>query len=133
MKPAILINDQFLDEITHQACESPRLRMNFNLHESYQSNAQKIINSLEPGTEIPIHRHKNFSETYIVLRGSIKVFFYADDKALINSYILDPCEGRYGLEIPAGIYHNLVVIEPGTAIFEAKDGPYIPADTEDIL
>jgi len=133
MKNTILTDNQFLDEITRQAKDSPRLRMNYNLHESLESNAQKLINSLEPGTVIPIHRHRNFSETYIVLRGAIEVFLYNDDKTLIDSYLLDPCEGNYGLEIPAGIFHNLKVIAPGTAIFEAKDGPYIPTGQEDIL
>jgi len=128
-----LIDNKLLDEITEQAKKSPRLRMNLNLHDSYESKAQKMINSLEPGTVIPVHRHRNFSETYIVLRGAIKVFFYDSDKTLTESYLLDPCEGYYGLEIPAGVFHNLEVIAHGTAIFEAKDGPYIPIDTEDIL
>jgi len=130
---AKLIDNKLLDEITEQAKKSPRLRMNLNLHDSYESKAQKMINSLEPGTVIPVHRHRNFSETYIVLRGAIKVFFYDSNKTLIESYLLDPCEGYYGLEIPAGVFHNLEVIAHGTAIFEAKDGPYIPIDTEDIL
>lgn len=107
--------------------------MNMNLHESYESKAQKIINALEPGTEIPIHRHSNFSESYIILRGAIKVYIYNNDKTLKESFLLDPCDGIYGLEIPAGVYHNLEVIANGTAIFEAKDGPFIPMCPEDIL
>lgn len=133
MKNTILIDNSLLDNITSQAKESPRLRMNFNLHESYNSNAQKMINALEPGTKISIHRHKKNSESYIVLRGAIKVYLYNDDKTLKESYLLDPCDGSYGLEIPAGVFHNLEVIANGTAIFEAKDGPYIPIGPEDTL
>jgi len=130
---ATLIDNKLLDEITEQAKKSPRLRMNLNLHDSYESNAQKMINSLEPGTVIPVHRHRNFSETYIVLRGAIKVFFYDNNKILTDSYLLDPCDGYYGLEIPAGVFHSLEVIAHGTAIFEAKDGPYVPIGADDIL
>ncbi|MEN6617911.1 MAG: WbuC family cupin fold metalloprotein [Rikenellaceae bacterium] len=115
MKSTILIDDKLLDEITLQA------------------KAQKMINSLEPDTVIPIHRHRSFSETYIVLRGTIKVFLYDANKTLTNSYLLDPCDGTYGIEIPAGVFHNLEVIAHGTAIFEVKDGPFIPVETEDIL
>ncbi len=75
MEKPLIINNDFLDSITDQAKNNPRLRMNYNLHKSFESNAQKMVNSLEPGTQIPIHRHQSISETYIVLRGAIKVFF----------------------------------------------------------
>jgi len=132
MKNTLLINNNLLDDVTRQANNSARLRMNFNLHDSYESNAQKVINAMEPGTVVPIHRHKKFAETYVVLRGSIRVFFYNDKKTIIGNYLLDPNDGNYGIEIPLGVLHNLEVIEPGTVIFEVKDGPYIPSDTENI-
>lgn len=128
-----LIDDEFLDKLSKEARASSRLRMNFNFHESLDAKAQRLLNAIEPGSVVPPHRHKHTAETYIVLRGSLKVYIYESDGSVKSEHILDPCEGKYGIEIPAGVYHNLEVIDRNTVIFEAKEGPYIPVLPEDVL
>ena len=78
----MIIDNTLLDQVTQQAKMSPRLRMNYNLHDSLDSKAQRLFNALEPGTELPVHRHLHTSETYIVVRGRMNVLFYNDDKQL---------------------------------------------------
>lgn len=129
----ILINDQLLNTVTGQAKASSRLRMNFNLHDSLDAKAQRLLNALEPGTVLPVHRHRETAETYVVLRGSIRVIFYNDAKLLTAEFLIDPKEKEYGIHIPAGQWHTLEVLESGTVIFEVKDGPYAPLQPEDIL
>ena len=128
----MIINDQLLDNVTVKAEESPRLRMNYNLHDSLDAKAQRLINVLLPGTPLPIHRHRHTSETYVILRGKMFVVFYNDLGAQTERYLLDPTKGNYGVQIPAGQWHGIEVIEP-SAIFEVKDGPYTPLEPEDIL
>ena len=129
----MLINDQLLNTVTGQAKASSRLRMNFNLHDSLDAKAQRLLNALEPGTVLPVHRHSHTAETYIVLRGSIRVMFYNEEKLLTAEFLIDPKEKEYGIHIPAGQWHTLEVLESGTVIFEVKDGPYAPLQPEDIL
>ena len=129
----MLIEEKLLDSVTSRAKTSDRLRMNYNLHDSLDAKAQRLLNALEPGTELPIHRHPHTAETYIVLRGAIKVFFYNDERMVTNEFMINPLEGRYGIHIPAGQWHTLEVLESGTVIFEVKDGPYAPLQPEDII
>lgn len=128
----MIINSELLDDVTLKAEESPRLRMNFNLHDSLDAKAQRLINILLPGTALPIHRHRHTAETYILLRGKMFVVFYNEIGAQIKRYLLDPSIGNYGVQIPAGQWHGIEVIEP-SAIFEVKDGPYTPLQPEDTL
>lgn len=128
----MIINDQLLDKVTSEAEASPRLRMNFNLHDSLDAKAQRLINVLLPGTPLPIHRHRHTAETYIILRGKMFVVFYNDMGAQVERFLLDPTQGNYGVQIPAGQWHGIEVVEP-SAIFEVKDGPYTPLEPEDTL
>lgn len=128
----MILNDELLDKVTAEAQASPRLRMNFNLHESLDAKAQRLINVLLPGTVLPIHRHRHTAETYVLLRGKMSVVFYNGTGAQIERYILDPAIGNYGVQIPKGQWHTVEVIEP-SAIFEVKDGPYMPLDPEDMM
>ncbi len=127
-----VINADLIDEVTVKAEESPRLRMNYNFHESLDSKAQRLINVLLPGTLIPVHRHQHTAETYVLLRGKMFVVFYDSLGAQTERYLLDPTTGNYGVQIPKGQWHGVEVIEP-SAIFEVKDGPYTPLAQEDIL
>ena len=129
----MLINKKLLDEVTERAKANERLRMNYNLHDSLEAKAQRLLNALEPGTLLPVHRHRHTAETYIVLRGAIKVMFYNDDRVLTNEFIVHQEEKLYGVHIPAGQWHTLEVMEGGTVIFEVKDGPYAPLKPEDIM
>ena len=129
----MLIDKKLLDEVTVRAKANERLRMNYNLHDSLDAKAQRLLNALEPGTLLPVHRHRHTAETYIVLRGAIRVLFYNDERVLTNEFIVHPEEKVYGVHIPAGQWHTLEVLESGTVIFEVKDGPYAPPKPEDIL
>ena len=128
----MIIDDQLLDKVAAKAEESPRLRMNYNLHNSLDAKAQRLINVLLPGTPLPVHRHRHTAETYVILRGKMFVVFYNDLGAQTERYSLDPTQGNYGVQIPAGQWHGIEVIEP-SAIFEVKDGPYMPLEPEDTL
>lgn len=126
------IDDNLLNDVERKAEESPRRRMNFNLHDSLDAKAQRLINVLLPGTILPIHRHRHTAETYVLLRGKMVVVFYNDMGAQVERHLLDPAVGKYGVHIPAGQWHTVEVIEP-SAIFEVKDGPYTPLIPEDML
>ena len=128
----MLIDKKLLDEVTERAKGSERLRMNHNLHDSLQSGAQRLLNALEPGTVLPVHRHRQTAETYILLRGRLRVFFHDNDGRLSDSFLLDPLEGQYGIHIPAGQWHSLEVLQSGSVIFEVKDGPYEPLGEGDV-
>ena len=128
-----ILDKELLDTITAQAQESPRLRMNYNLHDSLEAKAQRLLNALEPGTVLPIHRHRHTAETYILVRGKMKVEYYNQNKELTDTEILDPAEGKYGLHVPAGQWHTVIPLESGTMVFEVKDGPYMPFQPEDVL
>lgn len=107
--------------------------MNHNFHTSPQAGAQRLLNAIEPGTEIAIHRHLHTAETYILLRGKIKITYYNDRKEKTETALLDPLQGQYGIHIPAGQWHTLEVLETKSVIFEVKDGPYTPLTPENIL
>ena len=129
----MLINKQLLDTVSAQAKASPRLRMNYNFHDSLDAKAQRLLNALEPGTELVIHRHKETAETYLLMRGSLKVMFYNDEKELTDEFVLDPKSREYGIHIPKGQWHTIEVLEKDTVIFEVKDGPYRPLGGNDVL
>ena len=128
----MVLDDKILDKVTAEAQASPRLRMNFNLHENLDAKAQRLINVLLPGTILPIHRHQHTAETYILLRGKMFVVFYDDMGAQIERLRLDPTIGHYGVQIPKGQWHTVEVCEP-SAILEVKDGPYTPLTPKDML
>lgn len=129
----MLIDKKLLDGVSERAKASERLRMNYNLHEAADSKAQRLFNALEPGTLLPIHRHQNTAETYILIRGRIDVMFYNDQGVEVERFVLNPSEGNYGVHIPKGQWHTLEVLESDTVIFEVKDGPYTPLGPEDMM
>lgn len=124
----IEINKALLDSLTEQANNSPRLRINLDLRTSDADTSQRMLNALIPGTEVPIHRHEDTSETVVCLCGKLEEFFYEEAEGgefkETACYLLCPAEGQYGIQIPAGVWHTIHVIEP-SVIFEAKDGAYL--------
>lgn len=128
-----IIDTNLLDTVSAVAKSSKRLRMNHNFHETLEAPCQRMLNALEPGTFVPIHRHIHTAETYILLRGKLKIFFYNEEKVIIEEEILDQSHGCHGVHIPAGVWHSMEVLESGTIIFETKDGPYTPITEQDIL
>ena len=129
----MIIDNDFLNQLTAQAKENPRLRQNCDLRNSAEDKSQRMLNAIEPGTVMPIHRHRGSSETVVLLRGSMRQNFYDDQGHLTNSWILKPGTDCVGCHIPAGQWHNLECLESGTVLFEAKDGAWEPLQEDDIL
>ena len=129
----MFIDKPLLDTITAQAKSSPRLRMNYDLRNNPEDHSQRMLNALEPGTVMPIHRHRNSSETVVVLRGKVKWLFYDDNGNLTNSYIVEAGGDLCGLNVPQGQWHSLECLESGSVIFYAKDGALEPLAEEDII
>ena len=155
------IDNTLLDELTAQAQASPRLRMNMDLRNSAADTSQRMLNAIEPGSVVPIHRHQKTSETVVVLRGRVVEEYYDGAGVLVESFVLGDChvadaprnDGNrdaprndvnrdaprndvpmvYALNIPAGQWHTLRALESGTVILEMKDGAYEPITPEDIL
>lgn len=107
--------------------------MNYNLHESFEDQVQRMFNALEPGTEIPIARHPTSSETLIMLSGKLRVLIYDDNKNIIEDVIIAPNTDNIGYHIPKGTWHTVQSLEHGTVCFETREGPYAPVAEEDIL
>ena len=124
------IDDDLLNKVLADAADSPRLRMNFNIHKELTDPIQRLLNGLLPGTVLPVHRHPHTDETYVVLKGRMKVRFYSDGGEVVEEFLLDPSCGEYGVNIPKGTFHGLEVLEP-TVILEVKEGPYAPMGEED--
>lgn len=129
----MIIDQKLLDELTAQAKANPRLRQSYDLRTTPDDKSQRMLNALEPGTIMPIHRHRNTSETMVMVRGKLIERFYDDNGNLIEEFVMESC-GQYPMvQIEAGRWHSLTVLAEGTVIFEAKDGIYEPLSDEDIL
>ena len=128
-----VIDLKLLDRVSSEAKESPRLRMNYNFHQSLHDKCHRFLNAVEPGTVVPIHRHPTKDESFVALRGKVRVSTYNDDGAVIESVVLCHEEGRFGVNIPKGIWHNLESLAPNSCIFECKEGPFVPHEEEGIL
>lgn len=113
-----------MDELGEEAKNSPRLRMNRDMRNSPEDGSQRMLNALEPGTKLPVHRHVDTSESVVILRGRAVQHFYDDQGRLLDSVEIAPGSDCVGMNVPAGAWHRLESLEPGTVIFEAKDGPY---------
>ena len=121
------IDKELLERLFEQAKESPRLRMNYDLRTSSADTSQRMLNALLPGTEVSIHRHESTSETVVCLCGRLEEIIYEEmpDGTFqeVSRHLLCPSEGKYGIQIPAGAWHTICVLEP-SVILEAKDGAY---------
>ena len=129
----MLLTEYILDELTTKAKDSPRLRMNYNLHESPNDSVQRMLNAIEPGSIIPIARHPRINETLILLRGKLKVIIYDDKGTVLEVCILDVSQKNFGYHIPKNVWHSVESLESGTVILEMKNGRYEPIKPEDIL
>ena len=127
------ITQGLLDELTAQAKASPRLRMNRDLRNSSADGSQRMLNAIEPGSPLPIHRHMKSSETVVVLRGHLREIFYDDAGKVTEVIDLAPESECVALQIPLGQWHTVEVLESGTVILECKDGAYEPIEEGDIL
>ena len=129
----MIIDKNLLDQVSVEAKESPRLRMNYNFHQSLEDKCHRMLNAIEPGSVIPIHRHPTKDESFVVLRGKVRSTTYNDDGSVIESVVLSQENGLYGVDIPKGVWHRLESLEPGSVVFECKEGPFVPHEVEGIL
>lgn len=129
----MVIDKEALDNLTAQAKASPRLRMNLDLRNSPADQSQRMLNAIEPGSPLPIHRHMKSSETVVCLRGRLREVFYDGDGKVTEVIELAPDSDCVALNIPIGQWHTVEVLESGTVILEVKDGPYEPLGEGDIL
>lgn len=129
----MIITKELLDTLSAEAKENARQRKNHDLRNSEADNSQRMLNALEPGTVIPIHRHRDSSEIVTIVRGAIREFFYDENGKRIEAITLRFGEGIPMLVVPKGMWHNLECLESGTIIYESKDGAYLPMATEDIM
>ena len=130
----MVISQAVLDKLTEEAKASPRLRMNMDLRNSTEDQSQRMLNAIEPGSPLPIHRHRHTSETVVCLRGRLVEEFYDDLERICTERIeLSPNGPVVALNIPAGQWHTVQALESGTVIMEVKDGPYEPLADVDIL
>ena len=127
------ITQAILDNLTAQAQASPRLRMNLDLRNSPEDGSQRMLNAIEPGSPLPIHRHTKSSETVVILRGHLREVFYNDAGEVTEEIDLVPGGDCVAVNIPLGQWHSVEVLESGTVILECKDGAWEPLGEEDIL
>ena len=133
-----LFDKEFIDKLFAEAAEAPRLRQNHDLRNSSDDTSQRMLNALMLDTVVPIHQHTETAETVICLCGKLEEILYEREEIANENgttdvtfketarYMLCPKQGAYGMQIPAGVWHTVNVIEP-SVIFEAKDGAYVPA------
>lgn len=127
-----MIVDKFvLDKLTEQAKYNSRLRCNLDLRNSPEDQSQRMLNAIEPGTVMPVHRHRFTSETCVCIRGHFEEYFYDEQGNLTET--VDMVPGGVVLNIEKGQWHSLKSLESGTVLLKAKDGPYEPLGVEDIL
>lgn len=128
------INQQLLDTLSEQAKASPRLRMNYDLRNSSDDKSQRMLNAIEPGSPVPIHRHRKSSETVVCLRGRLVEEFYDNQThQCVETIEISPQGAIVAVNVPQGQWHTVRALESGTVIMEVKDGPYEPMGEEDVL
>lgn len=122
-----------MDELTASAKENPRLRMAMDLRNSPEDLSQRMLNALEPGTIMPIHRHHASSETVVILRGRIRWIFYDENGNETERVVLDAKGDLRMLNVEKDRWHSLECLESGSVLYEAKDGPYHPLEEDEIM
>lgn len=129
----MIIDQRLFDELSVQAKVSPRLRQSYDLRNTSEDNSQRMLNALEPGTVMPIHRHLASSETVVLLRGKICWHFYDDSGNETESVLLDANSDVRCINVEKGRWHSLECLESGSVLLESKDGRYEPLKEEELL
>ena len=128
------ITQGLMDSLTEQAKASPRLRMNLDLRNNENDTSQRMLNAIEPGSMLPIHRHQKTSETMVCLRGKLRVEYYDElERMCTESFVIEPGGVNVAVSIPMGMWHTVHALESGTCILEMKNGAYEPLSDVDIL
>lgn len=129
----MVITQTLLDSLTEQAKANPRLRQSYDLRNSVDDDSQRMLNAIEPGIVLPIHRHRESSETVVMLRGKGRWNYFDDNGNLTESFLLSADGDLRGLSVPKGQWHNAESLETGTVILECKDGAWQPLGEEDVM
>ncbi len=132
MQSMKIIDEQLINGVVEQAKKSPRLRMNYNFHESLQDKCHRFLNALEPGTFIPVHHHPDKDETFVILKGKVRVTTYKDDGKILASCVISQESGTYGVDIPKNVWHGLECLTPAV-LLECKAGPFVEHEVDGIL
>jgi cupin fold WbuC family metalloprotein len=128
------ITQAILDKLTSEAKVSPRLRMNLDLRNSADDQSQRMLNAIEPESQLPIHRHQKTSETMVCLRGRLQVELYDElERICTDSFVIEPNGVNVAVNIPLGVWHTVHALESGTCVLEMKDGKYEPIQDCDVL
>ena len=127
-----IIDDQLINAVAEEARKSPRLRMNYNFHQSLEDKCHRFLNAMEPGTVIPVHHHPTKDETVVILKGKIRVSTYNDEGELVESSIVCRENGTYGADIPKNVWHTVECLE-SAVLLECKEGPFIAHEVDGIL
>jgi cupin fold WbuC family metalloprotein len=124
----IHIDSVLLNATIEKAKVSPRKRMNHNFHTEANDTFQRMLNCIEPETYCQPHKHENpvKREVFIILKGTVAVLQFDNNGKISDYIILNQVAGRFGVEIPHSTYHTIIALEPGTVVYECKDGPYLP-------
>ena len=121
-----MIDKEFLEGQLKQAVDNPRKRVNYDMRTSPEDGSQRMLNAMLPGTEVAVHRHPNSNENVILITVKMyEILYEVADGQLVEAerLYLCPAEGKYGCQVPKGVWHTVEVIEP-SVIYEAKDGKY---------
>jgi len=129
----MVIDNTLLDSLTTQAKVSPRLRVAYDLRTTPEDNSQRILNAMEPGTVLPIHKHRGSTETVVILRGKLRQNFYDVEGQLVETLVIEPGTECVGFSVEVGRWHNSECLESGTVILECKDGRYEALREEDVM
>lgn len=119
----MVIDENLINEVSAQAMTSSRLRLNCNFHQSLEDKCHRMLNAVEPGTVVPIHKHPTKDESFVILRGKVRVTTHNDDGYIIEDVVRSQESGNYGVDIPKNVCHKLESLESGSVIFECKEGP----------
>lgn len=121
-----IITRELVARISAEARQSPRLRMNYNLHPSDESRCHRLLNAIEPGSYVRPHRHLDpeKDEAFVLLSGRLGVVIFAGDGTVAETALLSPACGNLAADIPHGAYHTVLALESGTLFYETKAGPY---------
>ena len=123
----MIIDRILLDQVSAQAKASPRLRMNYNFHQSLEDKCHRFLNAVEPGT-VPTK-----DESFVILRGKVRVTTHNDDGSIIEDVVLSQESGNNGVDIPKNVWHKLESLESGSVIFECKEGPFVEHEVEGMM
>ena len=127
-----IIDEKLIKKVADEARKSPRLRMNYNFHKSLEDKCHRFLNALEPGTLIPVHHHPTKDETFVILKGKVRVTIYNDDGEVTQTCVVCQEEGLYGVNIPKNTWHGVECLEP-SILLECKEGPFVEHEVDGIL